>query len=101
MFDNKRQPRRRYLPATIRVVALFVKIALVDATLTTKRLYPRFAHRKQGIERLEKSIRNGLHRSIHFASSYDFILILVNIVQRFKQVFLSPFLHVTGFEILI
>ena len=61
--------------------ALFIKIALVDATLAAKRLYLRFAHRKQGIERLEKSVRNGLHRSIHFASSYDFILILVNIVQ--------------------
>lgn len=81
MLDDKRQPRRRNLPAAIRVVALFIKIALVDASLAAKRLYLRFTHRKQGIECLEKSVRNGLHRSIHFASSYDFILILVNIVQ--------------------
>lgn len=53
MLDDKRQPRRRNLPAAIRVVALFIKIALVDATLAAKRLYLRFAHRKQGIERLE------------------------------------------------
>lgn len=51
MLDDKRQPRRRNLPAAIRVIALFVKIALVDATLAAKRLYLRFAHRKQGIER--------------------------------------------------
>lgn len=31
MLDDKRQPRRRNLPAAIRVIALFVKIALVDA----------------------------------------------------------------------
>lgn len=61
MLDDKRQPRRRNLPATIHIVALFVKIALVDAPLAAKRLYLRFAHRKQGIERLEKSIRNCLH----------------------------------------
>lgn len=84
MLDDKRQPRRRNLPAAIRVIALFVKIALVDATLAAKRLYLRFAHRKQGIERLEKSVRNGLHRSIHFASSYDFILILVNPLVELK-----------------
>ena len=60
MLDDKRQPRRRNLPAAIRVVALFIKIALVDATLAAKRLYLRFAHRKQGIERLEKSVRNSL-----------------------------------------
>ena len=81
MLDDKRQPRRRNLPAAIRVIALFVKIALDKTTLAAKRLYLRFAHRMQGIERLEKSVRNGLHSSLHFASSYDFILILVNIVQ--------------------
>ena len=81
MLDDKRQPRRRKLPAAIRVIALFVKIALVDATLAAKRLYLRIAHRKHGSDRLETSVRNGLHRSIHIASSYDFILILVNIVQ--------------------
>ena len=61
MLDDKRQPRRRNLPATIHIVALFVKIALVDAPLAAKRLYFRFTHSEQGIERLEKSIRNSLH----------------------------------------